>query len=328
MSNPIPAVGSRISLISSGDIRYEGVLYSIDMVDSKIALQQVRSFGTEGRRPESQVPPSDEVYEYIVFRGSDIKELNVIEYARQHGLDDPAIISAGASLNFGGGGGGGNSTPSRNQGGGGGGMWQGRGFGGGGGGGSFRGRRGGGGFRPNYRGGRGGYNRYDNGYHRGGGGGGGYHDREHIPSVKIPTEDFDFSENLAKFNKSELTSKAGGGGGGGEDSEQKEGGGDSASKYAKDEFFDMMSCEALEKLSMGGNTLEPRKSFQEQRKLDMETFGGIAKDFRSRGRNRWGQRGGRGRGHGSYGGGGGGYGMGYGGGGGGYNYRGRGRNRY
>lgn len=40
MSNPIPAVGSRISLISSGDIRYEGVLYSIDMVDSKIALQQ------------------------------------------------------------------------------------------------------------------------------------------------------------------------------------------------------------------------------------------------------------------------------------------------
>lgn len=40
MSNPIPAVGSRISLISSGDIRYEGVLYSIDMVESKIALQQ------------------------------------------------------------------------------------------------------------------------------------------------------------------------------------------------------------------------------------------------------------------------------------------------
>lgn len=42
MSNAIPAVGSRISLISSGDIRYEGVLYSIDMVESKIALQQGR----------------------------------------------------------------------------------------------------------------------------------------------------------------------------------------------------------------------------------------------------------------------------------------------
>jgi len=115
--------------------------------------------------------------------------------------------------------------------------------------------------------------------------------------VKVPEEDFDFSENLAKFNKSELTSKA-------EDSEQKEGA-DGTSKYAKDEFFDMMSCEALEKLSLGGNTLEPRKSFQEQRKLDMETFGGLARDFRGRGRNRWGQRG-RGRGRG-------GYGMGYGG---------------
>lgn len=40
MANAIPAVGSRISLVSSGDIRYEGILYSIDMVESKIALQQ------------------------------------------------------------------------------------------------------------------------------------------------------------------------------------------------------------------------------------------------------------------------------------------------
>lgn len=234
----------------------------------------------------------------------------MIEYARQHGLDDPAIISVGAGLNFGGGGGGGGGTPNRNQGGGGG-FWQGRGFGGGGGG-SFRGRRGGGGsFRQSFRGGRGGYPRYDNGYHRGGGG---YQDRDQAPSVKVPNEDFNFSENLAKFNKSELTNKAT------DESDQKEGGGasgDTTLKYAKDEFFDMMSCEALEKLSMGGNTLEPRKSFQEQRKLDVETFGGIARDFRSRGRNRWGQRGGRGRGRGSYGGGG--YGMGYGGGG--YSYR-------
>ena len=54
--------------------------------------------------------------------------------------------------------------------------------------------------------------RYDNGY-QGYRGGGGYQDREVVPPVKVPEEDFDFSENLAKFNKSELTSKA-------EDSEQ------------------------------------------------------------------------------------------------------------
>mmetsp|Transcript_64106 Transcript_64106/g.139456 ORF Transcript_64106/g.139456 Transcript_64106/m.139456 type:complete len:431 (+) Transcript_64106:90-1382(+) len=78
MAGSIPYIGSKISLITQTDIRYEGILHTLNREESTIAVQNVRSFGTEGRRiPE--VPMSNEIYDFIIFRGKDLKDLTVLQ---------------------------------------------------------------------------------------------------------------------------------------------------------------------------------------------------------------------------------------------------------
>ena len=70
------------------------------------------------------------------------------------------------------------------------------------------------------------------------------------PPVPVPNEEFDFEALLARFNKEELKRK-----------EKMV-----VQTYNKDDFFDTMSSDALERSKRSAH-------FAEQRKIDLETFG-------------------------------------------------------
>jgi protein LSM14 len=84
--------------------RYVGTLVEINSENSTVALENVMSYGTEERRTgKESFPASSELYDYILFRGSDVKDLRIEEPPKDASPpqppqmpNDPAIL--GVSL--------------------------------------------------------------------------------------------------------------------------------------------------------------------------------------------------------------------------------------
>lgn len=62
----------------------------------------VRSFGTEDRETQYPVAPQNQVYDYILFRGSDIKDIRVLNNVPSL-PNDPAIVQMSVPPSLGGG---------------------------------------------------------------------------------------------------------------------------------------------------------------------------------------------------------------------------------
>ena len=85
-------------------VRNKSMKFPISTFYNNLSSCSVRSFGTEDRPTDRPVAPRDEVYEYIIFRGSDIKDIRVCEPPKpqatlQGGLpNDPAIVKVCLSV--------------------------------------------------------------------------------------------------------------------------------------------------------------------------------------------------------------------------------------
>jgi protein LSM14 len=79
---------------------YCGTLHEINSEKSTVALENVLSYGTEGRRgnPDEEIAPSDTPYEYIVFRGSDVKDLRIEEGSKETKPPQPPVPNDPAIL--------------------------------------------------------------------------------------------------------------------------------------------------------------------------------------------------------------------------------------
>lgn len=76
-------VGKLISIVDTKSVRYVGILGSISAETSSLVLNNVKIYGTESRVDENdtnnRVLPESGRRSSVVFKGSDVEDLQVIE---------------------------------------------------------------------------------------------------------------------------------------------------------------------------------------------------------------------------------------------------------
>ncbi|KAI6198139.1 hypothetical protein M3Y94_01309300 [Aphelenchoides besseyi] len=95
-----PYIGCKVSLISMLEIRYEGTLYTLNTEEKTLTLSQVRSYGTEDRPVACPVEATENVYQYVVFKAANVKDLFVVEDSKDKDIGhDPAIVTYKPAFN-------------------------------------------------------------------------------------------------------------------------------------------------------------------------------------------------------------------------------------
>ncbi|ODV97611.1 hypothetical protein PACTADRAFT_78077, partial [Pachysolen tannophilus NRRL Y-2460] len=92
-------IGKTISLISNKGIRYVGILDNINGDEGTVSLTKVRSLGTEGRIGDysKEIHPRPDIYEFVLFKGSDVKDLNILDIPADQVQAIPIVAPAGVS---------------------------------------------------------------------------------------------------------------------------------------------------------------------------------------------------------------------------------------
>ena len=87
-------LGSKLSIVTTAHVRYEGILREVDPINKAMTLINIRSFGTEGRRGgENEIAPSTTDISEARFKVDHIKDFKIISKPDPI-LLDPAIISS------------------------------------------------------------------------------------------------------------------------------------------------------------------------------------------------------------------------------------------